>query len=43
MLIRHAGERWHSPASESFDDDATVELLLKESLLETSPYLDRGV
>ena len=31
MLIRHAGERWHSPASESFDDEATLELLLKES------------
>ena len=30
-------------AADDLDDDATVELLLKESLLETSPYLDRGV
>ncbi|MDQ6899819.1 MAG: hypothetical protein M3072_09980 [Candidatus Dormibacteraeota bacterium] len=31
MLIRHGGERWHAPASESFSDEATLELLLKES------------
>jgi hypothetical protein len=31
MLIRRSGERWHAPASESFDDEATLELLLKES------------
>jgi hypothetical protein len=31
MLIRHGGERWHAPASESFNDEATLELLLKES------------
>ena len=31
MLIRHAGELWRSPESETFDDEAALELLLKDS------------
>jgi hypothetical protein len=31
MLIRRPNQSWHAPGSESFDDEAALELLLKDS------------